>query len=223
MKCREWTADGLRISAFEGAPHAPAVYVHMDREEALALADERWTVVALDGVDWNAGLTPWPAPAIFRGQPDFAGRAGEHLAVLTERVLPMVETALEPRRRLLAGYSLAGMLAVYAALTTDCFAEVASVSGSLWYPGFVDFVEKHSAAPLSAYFSVGDREKLGRNRVFHSIEDCTERVCTALSVRGTRTVFERNPGGHFDDPVGRMRKAFVWLTGREKNERSDSQ
>lgn len=211
MRRAEWSIDGLRVVAFEGAPHAPAVYVHMDSEEAAALADARWTLVAIDGVDWNAAMTPWPAPAIFRGQADFAGRADDHLALLTQRILPAVEEMLGPRRRLLAGYSLAGMFAVYAALTADGFSEVASVSGSLWYPGFADFVENHCAALKRAYFSVGEREKLGRNAAFHSIEDCTGRVCAALNARGALTTFEMNPGGHFDDPVGRMRRAIEWL------------
>ena len=213
MTRREWTLDGLRICAFEEKTSAPAVYVHMSAEEAEALADERWSVVAIDGVDWGCDLTPWPAKTVFRGQPDFAGGADAHLKRLTEQVVPMVERALEPRSRMLAGYSLAGLFAVYAALKSEMFESVASASGSMWYPGFEEFAEQSARVPECVYFSVGEREKFGRNAAFRSIEDCTQRVCSLLERRGARTVFELNPGGHFDDPVGRVRRAIEWLSG----------
>ena len=213
MTRREWALDGLRILSFEGKPRVPAVYVHMSAEEAGALADERWSVVAIDGADWGCDLTPWPAKAVFRGQPNFAGGADAHLKRLTERIVPMVEHVLKPRSRMLAGYSLAGLFAVYAALQSEMFPLVASASGSMWYPDFEAFAEQSGRVPDCVYFSVGEREKLGRNAAFRSIEDCTKRVCSLLESRGARTVFELNPGGHFDDPAGRMRRAVEWLSG----------
>ena len=212
MTRREWKLDGLRIIAFEGRLRAPVVYAHMSPEDAAALADERWSVAAIDGADWNRDLTPWPAEAAFRGQPDFAGGADAHLKMLTERIVPMVEAELEPEGRALAGYSLAGLFAIYAALKTGMFPAAASVSGSMWYPDFATFAEQGRFVPRCAYFSVGEREKLSRNAAFRSIETCTERVCAALEAHGARTVFELNPGGHFDDHTGRMRRALEWLS-----------
>ena len=178
----------------------------------MLLADERWSIAAIDGANWNRDLTPWPAKAAFRGQPDFAGGADAHLKLLTERIVPMVEAVLEPEYRAVAGYSLAGLYAIYAALKTGMFPAAASVSGSMWYPDFATFAEQGQFVPHCAYFSVGEREKLSRNAAFRSIETCTERVCAALGARGARTVFELNPGGHFDDCTGRMRRALEWLS-----------
>ena len=106
---------------------------------------------------------------------------------------------------------MAGMFAVYAGMNSDCFDAVASVSGSLWYPDFVRCVERTVFSPHCAYFSVGEREKLGRNAAFHSIETDTHRICGCLRERGVRTVFELNPGGHFDDVPGRMIRAVEWI------------
>lgn len=215
MTRREWSLDGLRICALEGKPRVPAVYVHTSLQEAGTLADERWSVVAIDGADWNRDLTPWPAKAVFRGQPDFSGGADAHLKRLTEQVVPMVERVLEPRCRMLVGYSLAGLFAVYAALKSEMFPMAASASGSMWYPGLEAFVEQSGRVPDCVYFSVGEREKLGRNAAFHSIEECTRRVCSLLESRGARTTFELKPGGHFDDPAGRVRRAVEWLSENE--------
>lgn len=37
----------------------------------------------------------------------------------------------------IAGYSLAGLFALYALYKTDVFTRVASMSGSLWFPGIM--------------------------------------------------------------------------------------
>lgn len=214
MTARQWTICGLQVCRFGDEKGVPAIYVHAGHEEAAALAQCDRTVIAVENADWNRDLTPWPAKAVFRGRPDFSGGAGIHLRRLEDEILPAVEQDLQPSERWIIGYSLAGMFAVYAALETALFSRAASVSGSLWYQGFAEYVEASRSAPQAAYFSVGDRERLGRNPAFRSIEDCTCRVETAFRSRGARTIFERNPGGHFDHPVERMERAIRWLMQR---------
>ena len=135
-------------------------------------------------------------------------------------VIPAVEEDLQPRARAIMGYSLAGLFAVYAALETRLFDAAASVSGSMWFPDFVRFVEKQHTVVRFAYFSVGDREKHSRNAAFRSIEDCTFAVIDAMRARGAQAMFERNPGTHFDDPSGRMLKAarrmMAWVNENER-------
>lgn len=212
MKAWNWRFGGLNVRAL-GEAGWPIVYAHMDPEEAAALAGrlDQVTLAAVEGANWNDDLTPWPGKAVFRGQPGFGGGAGAHLAKLIGEVIPRVEETLRPSARMIAGYSLAGMFALYAALETAAFDAAASVSGSLWYPGFVEYVEKAGTAPGCAYLSVGDRERLGRNPAFHSIEDCTRRVEAILSQRGAYTCFRCNPGGHFENSIGRMEDAVRWM------------
>ena len=136
-----------------------------------------------------------------------------HLRCLSEKIMPETEEiyGLRPLQRWIGGYSLAGLFALWAALRSEMFTGAASVSGSMWYEGFVPFVCNAERLPGSVYLSVGDREKLGRNAAFRSIEDRTCEVEHILARRGVRTVFEINPGGHFDDPLGRMERAVRWL------------
>jgi predicted alpha/beta superfamily hydrolase len=117
------------------------------------------------------------------------------------------------------GYSLGGLFAVYAALETDVFDAAASVSGSMWYPGFAEYAVQKECALQCVYFSVGEREKLSRNAAFRSIEDCTHAVMHALENKGAKTVFELEPGGHFDDAPGRMRRALEWLNIQNEKRR----
>ena len=239
---------GRRVRTFGAG--GPVIWMVCDFDLAVQVSDllpeGAATVAAVEGVDWNRELTPWPAPPVARGQPDFGGGADALLGELAGRILPEVEAELRPSARWIAGYSLAGLFAVYAALSTRLFARVASVSGSMWYPGFSDWVaagahslEEGAAArgvrpempsvldvptaesgrgamraqflPERAYFSVGDRERLGRNPAFRTVEDDARRIAAALDACGVRTRFETRPGGHFCDPAGRIARAVRWL------------
>ena len=83
---------GKKISVFPAGGDC-IVYLHGDSSLAEVLANRfpKVAFASIDGVDWNRELSPWPAKAIFRGQPDFGGGAGEHLRRLTECIVPHVE------------------------------------------------------------------------------------------------------------------------------------
>lgn len=198
-------------------PGLPVIYLHMSHADAAQLADRlsdcALTLIAIEGVDWNRDLTPWPGRAVFRGQPDFGGGGEEYLKELTEEIISEAEAqhGLQPGVRWIAGYSLAGMFALWAAVRSSVFDGAASVSGSLWYEGLAEFVCNAGRLPGQVYLSVGDREKQGRNEAFRRIEDCTRRIEAYLRAEDVRTVFELNPGGHFEDPAGRIERAIRWL------------
>ena len=174
-----------------------------------------FSLAAISGLSWDDDLTPWPAPPVFKGGAPCGGQADRYLEQLTGRVLPAVKRALsgEPAYVALAGYSLAGLFAVYALYYTDAFARVASASGSLWYPGFPEFAEEHAFAgrPDSVYLSLGDKEARTRNPVMRPVEDNTRRMAALLAERSVRSTLEMNPGGHFNDPEGRIARAISWL------------
>ncbi len=60
---------------------------------------------------------------------------------LTQRIVPLTENHLgyAPEFRGIAGYSLAGLFALWAVYQTGLFDRAASVSGSLWFDGFLTF------------------------------------------------------------------------------------
>lgn len=103
--------------------------------------------------DWNDSCTPWPAPGLRKKDRAFGGGASETLSFLVERLLPWARS-LEPipasgPQLMLAGYSLAGLTCLYGLYQGMPFGRFASLSGSLWYPGWTEYALR-STAPAAA-------------------------------------------------------------------------
>ena len=196
-----------------------ACYVHgtedMAQRLAGALNGGKTGIFSIGGEDWNADLSPWKAPAAFAGEKDFAGGAGIYLDFLCRQVVPQTEHALHLsiKKRGLIGYSMAGLFSVYALYYTGLFTEIASVSGSLWYDGFLAFVKEKDRVckPGKVYFSVGKKEKKTRNARMARVEDCTRGVINQLEEEGVSCFFEMNEGNHFYHVEERMEKAIRYL------------
>lgn len=92
--------------------------------------------------DWDGALSPWKAVC---GERIFAGNGKESLSFLTDALLPFVERQYGlmpcPPRTFLAGYSLGGWFSLWAALESGRFGGAASCSGSLWFPGALDYLK----------------------------------------------------------------------------------
>lgn len=192
------------------------VYILMDDEDASAvwrlLNSPKPVLAAISGMDWNRELSPWSAPKVFRGSDDFGGEGPAFLKTLTEQIIPAVEEQLDfaPVSRAIAGYSLAGLFSLWSVFYTAVFDRAASVSGSLWFDGFLDYA--NSSAPSKGlrqvYLSLGDREKNARNQRMAAVEDCTRRMAELLQNCGVPTIFEMNPGGHFQNVSGRIARGI---------------
>ncbi len=158
--------------------------------------------------DWNRDLSPWAAKKVFRGGEDFYGGANDFLKNLVENIIPFVENKFNITncKRIIAGYSLAGLFSAYAFYKTAAFFSGASVSGSLWYDGFIDFAKSADfcRTPKRFYFSVGDRESKTKNSRMATVEDCTRAAAELFRSRGANVKFELNPGGHFENPEKRL-------------------
>jgi len=191
--------------------------MHGSAEEAVKLlSDLRAAVVSVEGFDWNRDLSPWPAEAVF-GNEDFGGEADAFLGLLTEELIPAAERAMdiEPVWRGIAGYSLAGLFALYAVYKTGLFTRAASVSGSVWFDGWTDFAENtpFAAKVTRAYFSVGAKEKKTRNVRMQPVEENTRRMCELFRSRGAQSIFMLNPGNHFVNADQRLADALRFLSG----------
>ena len=167
-----------------------------------------FSLAEVSGLNWDDDMSPW----VF---PPYGGRADDYLRELTEAVIPTAKAALgtEPQRMLLAGYSLAGLFALYAATKCDLFEAVASCSGSLWYPDFRAYITACDAAglPKAVWLSLGDREARTRHPLLRTVEDNTRAIAAVLSERGVRTAFEMNKGNHFQQATLRTAKGIKWI------------
>ncbi|MBE5804332.1 MAG: hypothetical protein E7316_07460 [Clostridiales bacterium] len=189
-----------------------AVYLPLSPERAEELAallpSPRPTLVALHELDWNGALSPWAAERVFRDGGDFSGGGPAFLRELTEVIIPAMEGEV-PARRMIAGYSMGGLFALYAALNTDAFELAASVSGSLWFDGFAAYALQRPCRAKAVYLSLGDKEKNTRNPRMAVIEDCTRAIAAHLGCR-----VEMNPGGHFREELPRLARGITALMNK---------
>lgn len=219
----ELTVQGRKISIYGKAQAGvPAVYLNAGQGEGSAVWEQcrrvgcpAFTLVAVSDIRWYHDMSPWQAPPIAKGGEACTGGAESYLALLVGEIIPVVEEALggRPEYNALAGYSLAGLFAVYAAYHTDVFARIASASGSFWFPDFVDYAKEHEMrrVPEKMYFSLGDREAHTKNSYLSSVEERTKQLYAYYSLQGILTAFVLNQGNHFREPDRRMADGIRWI------------
>lgn len=177
-------------------------------------------LLGIEPHNWNSDFTPWAAPALTKKTEAFEGEADNYLHKLIYEIKPFVDenyrTKEEPNDTALVGYSLAGLAAVYAMYKTSVFGKIASISTSMWYDGFIEFLEK--SKPVSnetkVYMSLGKSEEKSRNQRMASVGDCTRRAFDILKSKllvKENLILQWNEGGHFTDIPDRFEKAVVWL------------
>ena len=204
---------------------APIIYLNTYSDEGRQVFEAAqtagcppFTLVAISNLDWNRDMAPWDSPAAFKKGEPFTGGADDYLRLLVEEIIPRAEKELPgpPAWRGIAGYSLAGLFALYAIYQTDVFSRVGCMSGSLWFPGFKEYVLSHEPKrwPDCIYFSLGDKESKTRNPVLKTVQEKTEEIQTFYQNKGIDTVFRLNPGNHFVQGIERTVAGIHWLLSR---------
>ena len=174
-----------------------------------------FSLLSVGGLDWNRDMSPWECAPVMAQDEGYAGGADSYLSLLLEEILPegLKRLPESPSWTGIAGYSLAGLFALYALYRTDTFARAASMSGSLWFPGFGDFVRSHDMkrAPEKLYLSLGDKEAKTRNPYLKTVQENTEAAVQLYRDRGLDVTWELNPGNHFRDAEKRSAKGILGI------------
>lgn len=167
------------------------------------MTGQEFLMLAAKVDSWGRDLSPWQAPAVF-GDEDFGSGAEETLSAL-------LSLCGGGREYILGGYSLAGLFSLWAAHRTDVFSGIAAASPSVWFPGFVGFMQQNTVRAERVYLSLGDREERSRNPVMATVADCIRKAHARLEEQGIDCLLEWNKGGHFKDPDLRTAQAFAWV------------
>ena len=222
-----FTAGGKTVSVYPGSGSGgPVVYLNTFADEGERVYRELqaesapdFSFVTVSGLNWDHDMAPWDIPPVFPGKTACSGGADEYLELLTEKIMPRAEREIpgEILWRGIGGYSLAGLFAVYSLYQTEVFSEAASISGSLWFPGFREYVFSHEmkTAPKHVYFSLGDRESRTGNPCLKAVQEHTEEIEAFYRRRGINTVFQSNPGGHYKNTVKRTAAGILWLLDQQ--------
>ena len=162
--------------------------------------------------DWNKDLSPWPAPAVF-GKEDFGDGAEKTLRHVLDKVCPSSGEGQSSgiKKIFIGGYSLAGLFALWAGTQTDRFDGIAAASPSVWFPGFVGYLEENEIHADRIYLSLGDREERTKNPVMAQVGDAIRRIHALLTESGKNCTLEWNKGNHFKEPDLRTAKGFACL------------
>lgn len=177
-------------------------------------------LLGIESKNWNDDFSPWPAPALAKNSEDFGGCADEYLHTLVNTIKPFVDThykaRTEPENTVLIGYSLGGLTALYSLYLFETFGKIGSLSGSLWYDKWIEFISSNSPinAAIKIYLSLGKGEERSRNQRIAKVGDCTQKTFAILSEQLICTeniILEWNKGGHFTEISQRFTKALLWL------------
>jgi len=188
-------------------------------KECSLLDSKPFTLAAISNLDWNTDLSPWEIPPLYKNDTPFLGKADQYLELLISKIIPALLGKLTktPAYIAIAGYSLGGLFALYAAYKTKIFSKILSASGSLWYPTFVDFAKKTDflKKPEAIYLSLGDTEAKTKNKSLASVQKKTEELVDFYKSKGLPVIFELNKGNHFTDSEKRIAKGIKWILEKE--------
>ena len=221
-----FSTQGKMVSIFPSLEaNAPIIYLNTFSDEGQKVYEASqaagcppFTLVAISDLDWNHDMLPWDSPPAFKNAEPCTGGADDYLRLLIDEIIPTAEKEIDgvPRWRGVAGYSLAGLFSLYAIYRTDLFSRVGSMSGSLWFPGMKEYILSHEPKrrPDHIYFSLGDKESKTRNPILRNVRQNTEEIQASYQGKGIDTVFQLNPGNHYDHAAERTAAGIAWLLSR---------
>ena len=206
----------------EGKLPSPLLILHCFSEEEEAVVKLlrgqeyfSFPLLCINNLEWQKDMCPWDSPALLNKEKDFIGGADEYLFLLEKEIIPKAVEILgeEPTYYVLAGYSLAGLFALYTGYRSSLFSRIASVSGSLWYPDFVSFAKEREMLSKTEklYLSLGTEEAKTNHAVLSTIESKTRELVEYYQSSGYCVNFELNPGNHFCEVEQRIEKAIRWI------------
>jgi len=218
--------DGKQVAFFKSeVKNAPILYANMYIEAGRAVLDacERlecrpFHLVSISKWRWDEDLSPWAHEPVVSKSDHFTGEADRYLLCLTEQIIPFVEeTIKKPFRRIIAGYSMGGLFALYAPYMTDVFSGAVPASGPVWYPVFVTYAGTHDflKKPDAIYLSLGDLESHTKNKTLSQTEHCMEKLYSICREKSIRSIFELNQGNHYKGVIYRLAKGITWIFMKE--------
>jgi predicted alpha/beta superfamily hydrolase len=114
----------------------------------------------------------------------------------------------------IAGYSLAGLFSMWALYETDILDGAVSCSGSLWYPGWLEYMQQHSLhKEAKVYLSLGKNEEKTKHPEMKLVGDRTRQQYERIrqDTRAKAVTLEWREGGHFSNTIERVSDGIRWM------------
>ena len=223
MDIKTMDLNGRRCHIYEGTPGSPAVIIgifsgedgYPERivQETAALTDKPFSLIAFETEDWDGDFSPWKTEGLKEGEV-FEGNGPKTLDWVTESAVTCAKQQLNCSEIYAAGYSLAGLFALWSIYNTDVLAGAVCCSGSLWFEGWMDYAAKTQPAENSkVYISLGGKEEKSPVQIISTIGTCTREMDKLLEANANISAhkLEWNKGGHFADSAKRLAKGIAWI------------
>lgn len=216
-RCCIFTQEAPEVLLIEPMDNRDLDFLEREIEEITAGTSRNFALASLIIEDWNSELTPWAADPVF-GKEAFGNGAPQTLRTIEEALIPSIEAmypSLCGAPRVIGGYSLSALFALWCAYQSDSFAAIAAASPSVWYPNWLEFTRRHTPKANKIYLSLGESEHRSRSRIMATVRDCIVEYFSILSsIPGLETTLEWNPGNHFTDTDKRTARAFLWAINK---------
>lgn len=170
-------------------------------------------LVSISGIAWDEVLSPWAEPPIVTPEDKFTGGAKEYSSWLDSTLLPAAREKLpDVGETIIAGYSMGGLFAVYAPYVSKSYDKCICASGSVWFPGFLEFARTtpFERKPQAVYFSLGNKETHSPIAALQTTRHVMEDLEACYTSQGILSTFQENSGNHYTDVPARIAKAFGW-------------
>lgn len=221
MKIEKFNIDNLQLLCAVNQKSSEIAYILYPMDilhDWIGEASDKFgvNIIVVTGFDWDDDLTPWPAPGEPKGCPDFKGLAPEFIKKLTTEIIPAAELRCGLQHnatRSLVGVSLSGLFTLWQWPQCDMFKNIATLSGSFWYPGFEQWVFNQTFSDKKGlcYMLLGIDEPNSPTPAFRKVGICTENIVGYLRRQGVDITYEMVPGNHFQYGLERLDKAFSHL------------
>lgn len=213
------TVSGYEVVVYEPTLKASPIGILLNdggNVEALAsVCGDAWLFGVLPQ-NRLSDYTPWPAPAMRGGAPDFGGACKNYTDRLTGRILPVLSERYGIQKWVYGGHSLGGLAAVYSLYHADIFQAIFSVCGSFWYPGFIDYLREAEPVNMSAqvYLLNGATEGMNHNNRLADAPLFATEAHNLISSTFPHTQAGFDPYGHHEHITARLSDAVSWCISR---------
>ena len=203
------------ILRLTGAHEKEKIEYEIDEIRRLA-HDTNLCVACIPVHDWEKDLTPWGTQEPFFDDKETGAK--DTLIRITDEIIGDISSHRQSGapRYYLAGYSLAGLFALWASYQTDIFDGIAAVSPSVWYPGWMEYIEKKECRSHNIYLSIGSKEHKTRNQMMAHVRSNITKMHESFLENDYNSFLEINEGNHFKEPHIRMAKGIRWLMENAK-------
>ena len=186
------------------------------RAEMAKLGCPDCSLVAVSGLDWDKDLSPWPAPAVRRGEEPFAGGAAEYLAWMTGALLPAARApaAGNPLLGGAGGVFHGGAVCGVGPGPHPCVpagGQYVGLSVVPGHPGIPDGAAAPARPRLPLFLPGQQGEQDPEPPLWAAVEENTRAIQAFCREQGITTTFQLNPGNHFRDTAARTAAGIAWM------------